>query len=655
MNALILNSEIRKIGLNPLRRLVNGGCVNPEKLLKTPFRAAVAGLLLLLLFGARTAIGNEVITVAADGSGNFKTIQAALDSVANENQASVIQIAPGRYPERVTVAQARNFITLRGMGRTRSEVVIAGGAGKWGVLSALGDDLRVENLTVENTSGPAAGPQMALFCQGKRQVFENVLIKGWQDTLGSWNGNLAYFHHCEIQGSVDFIYSGGTAVFDQCDVVQIRDVGGVLTAPSTPAEMNFGLVFLNCRLLKAAGVAEGSTTLMRPWRADGHAAFINCAMDNHISSQGWSEWDGREKTCRAVEFGSKTLEGKPIDLSQRASWAKILSPRDAEQYSVTNVLGGWNPVGDRNRAVVASDGSGDFVTIQEAIAAVPDNNSNAFTIVIQPGKYTGPFMIGKEKHHVRLIGTAPEKTILTWPYNVYEPQSSNTYQFNPGLVVVGNHFYAENLTIENTSGDHGQALAVRVDGDCSMFNHCRILGWQDTLMANNGRHYFTNCFIAGRVDFIYGSGTAVFDHCEIQSRNGGYITAANTPPDQAYGFVFLNCKLTGDPTPWPNPAGSNSKAGNRLPLADLGRPWRPYASVTYINCEMGDHIKPAGWDNWRRVDNEATARYAEYHSSGPGGRVESRVKWAKQLTDAEAERFTIENILGGADHWQPLQ
>ncbi len=307
-------------------------------------------------------------------------------------------------------------------------------------------------------------------------------------------------------------------------------------------------------------------------------------------------------------------------------------------------------------AVVSGDGSGDYKTVQEAIAVAPDNSTKPFVVLIKPGKYLGQIIVPEAKRNIHFVGEELEDTVLTYDLNVYETNSATDLRFKgTGVVILADDFRAENLTIENTSGDHGQALALRVDGDRASFNGCRMLGWQDTLMINSGRDYFTNCFIAGRVDFIFGSATALFENCEIRSRNGGHITAASTPEKIPFGFIFRNCRLTGDPTPWPNPAGSNSKAGNRLPMADLGRPWRPYASVTYINCEMGDHIKPAGWDNWRRVDNEATARYAEYHSSGPGGRAESRVKWAKQLTDAEAERFTIENILGGADHWQPLK
>jgi pectinesterase len=315
------------------------------------FAAKMAAALLLLaatIAGARAA--DKLICVAGDGTGDFKTIQAAVDSIPEQNaDIFVIELAPGRYAERVTVPRGKNFLTLRGMGRSRQDVVLTDGAGKRGVLSVSADDFRAENFTVENTAGPAAGPQMALFCDGKRQGFENVLVKGWQDTLGSWNGNLAYFHNCEVWGSVDFIYSGGTALFDHCDIVEIRDVGGPLTAPSTPKGVPFGLVFLNCNLKKAAGVARNSSSLMRPWREDGHTAFINCVMDDHLTAKGWSEWDGREQTCRAVEFGSRTADGAVIDLARRAAWVKVLSADEAKEYSITNVLNGWNPTSPPGR------------------------------------------------------------------------------------------------------------------------------------------------------------------------------------------------------------------------------------------------------------------------------------------------------------------
>jgi pectinesterase len=314
-----------------------------------------------------------------------------------------------------------------------------------------------------------------------------------------------------------------------------------------------------------------------------------------------------------------------------------------------------NPVATEAKfdAVVSADGSGTHTTIQSAIAAVPDNGTNEFTILIKPGVYEGPFLVTKQKRHVRFLGEEMERTVLTWAFNVNEPQSSNTYQFNPGLVVAGDDFRAKNLTIQNTSGDHGQALAVRVDNDRAVFDNCRILGWQDTLMVNNGRHYFTNCYIEGRVDFIYGSATAVFDHCIIHSKNGGYVTAASTPKEKEFGFVFLDCKLTGDEVPWIDPANPSKAKVWAKPNAHLGRPWRPYAHVAFIRCEMGDHLKPPGWHNWGKPENETTARYFETGSTGPGANPNGRVPWAKPLSAAEAKAFTIENILSGTDGWSP--
>jgi pectinesterase len=315
------------------------------------------------------------------------------------------------------------------------------------------------------------------------------------------------------------------------------------------------------------------------------------------------------------------------------------------------------PAEAQYNAVVSFDGSGTYTNIQSAIAAAPDHSANWFTILVKPGVYQGQFMIPEAKRHVRIIGEEMENTVLTWPYNVFDRKSMGitTYQFDPGMVVTANDFCAENLTIENTSGDHGQALALRVDADRAVFKHCRILGWQDTLLVNHGRQYFTNCYLAGRVDFIYGSGTAVFDHCEIHSKNGGHVTAASTPADHPFGLVFMNCHLTGDSQAWINPTNSISLRATNKAFADLGRPWRPTASVTYLDCEMDGHIKPAGWNNWGKVSNEATARYAEYNSTGPGANPAARVKWARQLTQAEADKITVESVLGGSDGWNPAQ
>jgi pectinesterase len=306
---------------------------------------------------------------------------------------------------------------------------------------------------------------------------------------------------------------------------------------------------------------------------------------------------------------------------------------------------------------VAADGSGDFKTIQEAIASAPDNPSERTILHIKPGSYEGQTVIPKSKSKITFEGDGIDKTILTYKYNTNEPNPPDVERqfWGIGVVVLSDDFQAYNLTFENVSGDHGQALALRIDGDRAIVSDCHLLGWQDTLMLNNGRQYFHNDYIAGRVDFIYGSGTAVFDHCEIHSKNGGHVTAASTPQDHPYGFVFLDCKLTGDAIAW-DPATTNPSTTLKprvTPLADLGRPWRPYAAVAFVRCEMGAHIKPEGWNNWGKASNEQTARYSEYHSTGPGANPDKRFAWTKQLTEDEAAKLTIPNILGGSDHWNP--
>lgn len=310
----------------------------------------------------------------------------------------------------------------------------------------------------------------------------------------------------------------------------------------------------------------------------------------------------------------------------------------------------------RADAIVAADGSGNYKTVQEAIAAAPENSAAPIVIHIKPGKYEGNVIVPKNKPNVVFEGEGTEKTILSWDRNVNDPAPAGAGQFNPGVLIQAENFRAANLTIENTSGDHGQALAVRVDSDRAHFENCRLLGWQDTLMVNNGRQYFKKCYIEGRVDFIYGSGTAIFDDCTIHSKNGGYITAANTPAEKPYGLVFLNCTLTGDPNPWIDPATGIAKYQPGA-LAYLGRPWRPFAQVAFINCKMGDHIRPEGWDNWRNPENEKTARYAEFGSQTLDGKpldVSKRVPWAKQLTVEEAAQYTIPNILGGKNSDNPF-
>jgi pectinesterase len=291
---------------------------------------------------------------------------------------------------------------------------------------------------------------------------------------------------------------------------------------------------------------------------------------------------------------------------------------------------------------VAADGSARFKTVQEAVMAVPaGSRENAVIIHVKPGTYRELIYVQHEKRFFHLRGEDPLKTVLTYNLNanLTGPDGKPIGTFRTASTVIdADDFTAENITFENSAGPVGQALAIRVEGDRVVFRNCRFLGWQDTLLDNRGRHLYDGCYIAGHVDFIFGGGTAFFRNCHLHCLKGGYITAASTPDNQPFGFVFSNCRITGE-TPEVK--------------TYLGRPWRNHAATAFLHTAMSEVVRPEGWHNWGKPDAEKTARYAEYRSTGPGARLEARVKWAKQLTPAEAEQYTLEAVLRGHDHWQP--
>ncbi|MDF1550777.1 MAG: pectinesterase family protein, partial [Bacteroidales bacterium] len=288
----------------------------------------------------------------------------------------------------------------------------------------------------------------------------------------------------------------------------------------------------------------------------------------------------------------------------------------------------------KNFIVVAQDGSGDFMGIQEAI-----NHAKAFpyeriTIFIKNGLYKEKIKIHEWNTNLSLIGESKEKTIISYDdYFGKMNMGRNSTFYTPTLFVEGDNFIARNLTIENTSGEVGQAVALSVFADKVLIENCNLLGNQDTLYASgdSARQYYKNCYIEGTTDFIFGRATALFENCVIHSKKDSYITAASTPGGEDFGFVFLNCKLT---------------ANENATQVYLGRPWRIFAKTVFINCEMGKHIRSEGWHNWSKPEAEKTAFYAEYNCSGEGSKTDKRVAWSHQLKKSEARKYTIENILG---------
>ncbi|MGA9450512.1 MAG: pectinesterase family protein, partial [Verrucomicrobiia bacterium] len=277
------------------------------------------------------------------------------------------------------------------------------------------------------------------------------------------------------------------------------------------------------------------------------------------------------------------------------------------------------------------------------IMSVPSgSNTNPVIIHLKPGVYKELVYLQREKRFFKLVGENATNTVLTFGLYAsltnYDGKPIGTFH-TPSTTIDADDFTAENLTFENSAGAVGQALAIRVDGDRASFRNCRFLGWQDTILLNRGRQYFENCYIAGAVDFIFGAATAWFEKCHINCLGSGYITAASTPADEPFGFVFAHCRIIG--------ANPNVKTF-------LGRPWRIYASTVYLDTEMSGVVRPEGWNDWKKPEAHATARYAEFNSAGPGASPATRPDWIKQLTRAEAEKVTVANVLGGTDGWNPV-
>lgn len=308
--------------------------------------------------------------------------------------------------------------------------------------------------------------------------------------------------------------------------------------------------------------------------------------------------------------------------------------------------------------IVAADGSERFTSIQEAINSV---DMLPETIFVKKGTYKERVEI--KTPFITIEGEDPDNTILEEEYyaNMIMPDGEKRGTFRSyTLFVNADNVTFKNMTIANTSGfgkQVGQALAVYAEGDSIIFDNCRLLGHQDTLFTGPlpneeaikggfkgptefakrkvGRQTYSNCYIEGEVDFIFGSATAYFDNCQIHSLNrneevNGYVTAPSTYEGEKYGYVFNKCHFT-----------SNCPDNTVY----LGRPWRIYAKTVLINCVLDGHIKEEGFHDWNKPESHETTYFAEYNCTGAGSDTSKRASFVKQLTDEEAMEYAKEKVL----------
>ncbi|MEA9898436.1 pectinesterase family protein [Xanthomonas campestris pv. raphani] len=289
---------------------------------------------------------------------------------------------------------------------------------------------------------------------------------------------------------------------------------------------------------------------------------------------------------------------------------------------------------------VAKQGNAGYRTVQAAVDAAVQGGKRA-QISIGAGVYQELLVVPANAPALKMVGAGATQTVIT--YDNYaariNPATGAAYgtSGSSSVIIAGNDFTAEQLSFGNHAGPVGQAVAVRVDGDRAAFRNVRFLGYQDTLYLRGAKlSYFLDCYVEGTVDFVFGAGTALFENVQLHSLGDGYLTAASTPQESARGFVFRNARIT---------------AASGVSRVFLGRPWRPYSSVSFITSQLGAHIVPEGWNNWGNAANEATARYSEYQNTGAGANPSRRVKWSRQLTAAQAAALDRSTVLGS---WRPF-
>ena len=298
--------------------------------------------------------------------------------------------------------------------------------------------------------------------------------------------------------------------------------------------------------------------------------------------------------------------------------------------------------------VVARDGTGEFRTIDEAIEVCRAFMDYHKVIYVKNGTYKEKLMIPSWLQNIEICGESAEKTIITYDdhaniqivLGTAEPRTQPMGTFRTyTLKIEGNAITLKNITIENNAARLGQAVALHTEGDRLVFINCRFIGHQDTVYTGvaGTRLFFKDCYICGTTDFIFGPSTAWFENCTIESLINSYVTAASTPKDQPYGYVFNNCRLIAQP---------------EATKVYLGRPWRDYGYTLFMNCDLGKHIRPEGWHNWEK-HREQTARYLEYNNHGDGAKTTERVGWSRQLTKKEASKITPENVFRQETSWLP--
>ncbi|XP_031484769.1 pectinesterase-like [Nymphaea colorata] len=350
-----------------------------------------------------------------------------------------------------------------------------------------------------------------------------------------------------------------------------------------------------------------------------------------------NSWAFKHK--KAVDPGRKLLDDLRVGSDGAPHWVN----RNIFHFAVGRRMA-LQTVGS---VVVAQDGSGNYRTISEAVAAAPANDGSKgyYVINVKAGVYQEYVTIPKTKKYIMMVGDGMGKTVITGNRNVVD--GSTTFN-SATLAVLGDGFVATGITVRNTAGAvKHQAVAMRSGADLSTFYQCSFEGYQDTLYTYSMRQFFRDCNIYGTVDFIFGDAAVVFQNCNMyvrQPSSGQFNTVTaqgRSDPNENTGTSIINCNIL----------AASALGGAKT---YLGRPWRQYSRTVVMQSNLGSLIDPTGWAPWSGTFALSTLYYGEYSNSGPGAATGGRVKWAgfHLMSASDASRFTVSNFVQGSN-WLP--
>ncbi|KAF9594607.1 hypothetical protein IFM89_034229 [Coptis chinensis] len=618
------------------------------------------------------------IYVTSSGKGDFRKIQDAIDKGVREDNTRWVHIyvQAGVYKENITVPRNKPYIALQGPGSRTTVVEYRGKKDiKDATITVHADNFVAKGITFKNTynikhsvlllnndDNPRV-PAVAALIEADKVSFYECSFLGRQDTLFDATGR-HYFHKCYIQGYVDFIFGNGQSVYENTTIVvtptpEGRFLPGFITAQkrSTAYEPT-GFVFKFCTV-----IGTGKAYLGRAWGPFSRVLFYNSQLLEVVTPEGWNAWGykGYEERFTYAELG---CSGPGAKTSKRVKWEKRLSNMEVNMYTSPNFIDadGWirkqpfamsSIVNTCNaqkcktarssfskRITVKASGGADFRTISDAIEkGVPEDNSLWVQIMVFAGTYRERVVIPTNKPYIFLEGEGAYGTVISF--------DSYLNLQNATIEVAADNFVARHITFQNTyTNSHVRAPAVAafIHGDKNSFYDCRFIGLQDTLFDAIGRHFFSNCYIEGFVDYICGNGQSVYQKCSLRTTAatqalGGFITAQSRGSgSEPTGFVFKYCSVHG--------AGP----------VQLGRAWGPYSRVIFYKSKFYNEIDPEGWSAWNNKGQEQNIVYAEVDCSGQGADASHRVKWEKNLTATDVHYFIYPSF-NNADGWiekQPI-